>query len=161
MLNMRRREFITLLGSAVVWPLAVRAQQPMMPVVGFLDSGALGDYPDRVAAFRQGLKDVGYVEGENVAIDFRWANGRYDQLPALAAELVRRQAAVIFAATIQSALSAKTATSTIPIVFAIGSDPVKYGLADWSCCTRPPPGPGRSVRWIIRRIPLLTTRRER
>ena len=161
MLNMRRREFITLLGSAVVWPLAVRAQQPMMPVVGFLDSGALGDYPDRVAAFRQGLKDVGYVEGENVAIDFRWANGRYDQLPALAAELVRRQAAVIFSATIQSALSANTATSTIPIVFAIGSDPVKYGLADWSCCTRPPPGPGRSVRWIIRRIPLLTTRRER
>jgi len=98
-------------------------------VIGFLDSGSPGDYPDRVAAFRQGLKEVGYVEGENVAIDFRWANGRYDQLPALAGELVRRQAAVIFAATVQSALSANTATSTIPIVFAIGSDPVRYGLA--------------------------------
>jgi putative ABC transport system substrate-binding protein len=130
MLDVRRRHFITLLGgAATAWPLAVRAQQPMMPVVGFLDSGGLGDYPDRVAAFRQGLKDVGYVEGENVAIDFRWANGRYDQLPALAAEFVRRQVAVIFATTIQSALSANAATSTIPIVFAIGSDPVKYGLA--------------------------------
>src|SRR5262249_10710176 len=156
-----RRDFLLLLAGAAAWPLAARAQQPALPVIGFLDSGSPGHYPDRVAAFRQGLKDVGYVEGENVAIDFRWANGRYDQLPALAAELVRGQAAVIFAATIQSALSAKTATSTIPIVFAIGSDPVKYGLADWSCCTRPPPGPGRSVRWIIRRIPLLTTRRER
>src|SRR5215831_7898357 len=100
----RRREFITVLGGAAAWPLAARAQQPTMPVIGFLDSGSPGDYPDRVAAFRQGLKEVGYVEGENVAIDFRWANGRYDQLPALADELVRRQAAVIFAATVQSAL---------------------------------------------------------
>src|SRR5262245_62428781 len=124
-----RRDFLLLLAGAAAWPLAARAQQPALPVIGFLDSGSPGDYPDRVAAFREGLKDVGYVEGENVAIDFRWANGRYDQLPTLAAELVRRQAAVIFAATVQSALSANTATSTIPIVFAIGSDPVRYGLA--------------------------------
>jgi putative tryptophan/tyrosine transport system substrate-binding protein len=126
---MRPREFIALLGSSgIAWPLAARAQQSAVPVIGFLDSGAPEFYPDRVAAFRQGLKEAGYVEGENVAIDFRWAQGRYDQLPALAAELVRRQPAVIFAATVQAALPAKTATATIPIVFAMGSDPVKYDL---------------------------------
>ena len=124
---MKRRDFITVLGGAAAWPLAARAQQPM-PLVGFLDSGSAEWYPDRVAAFRHGLKEVGFIEGENVAIDFRWAQGRYDQLPALVAELIRRRAAVIFAATIQSALAAKTATSTIPIAFAIGSDPVKFGL---------------------------------
>ena len=116
---MKRRDFITVLGGAAAWPLAARAQQPM-PLVGFLDSGSADWYPDRVAAFRHGLKEVGFIEGENVAIDFRWAQGRYDQLPALVAELIRRRAAVIFAATIQSALAAKTATSTIPIANAIG-----------------------------------------
>jgi putative tryptophan/tyrosine transport system substrate-binding protein len=124
----KRRAFITLIGGAAVWPLGVRAQQTAMPLIGFLDPGSPEFYPDRVAAFRQGLKEVGYVEGENVVVEFRWAHSQYDRLPALAAELVRRRAAVIFAATLQAALPAKTAASTIPIVFAIGSDPVKYGL---------------------------------
>ena len=125
----RRKFLATLLGgAAAAWPLAARAQQAAMPVIGFLDSGSPEFYPDRVAAFRQGLKEVGYVEGENVVVEFRWAHVQYDRLPALAAELVRRRADVIFAATIQAALPAKTAASTIPIVFAIGSDPVEYGL---------------------------------
>src|SRR5262249_21600180 len=124
---MRRGEFITLAsGAGIAWPLAGRAQQPGMPIVGFLDSG--GSEYDRVAAFRQGLKEAGYVEGQNVAVDFRWAEGRYDGLPGLAAELIRRQPAAIFAATIQAALAVKAATTSIPIVFAIGSDPVEQGL---------------------------------
>ena len=97
-------------------------------MIGLLDSGAAEFYPDRLAAVRQGLAEVGYVEGKNVAVEFRWAQGRYDQLPALAAELARRPVAVIFAATVQAALPAKAATSTIPIVFAIGSDAIEYGL---------------------------------
>jgi ABC-type uncharacterized transport system substrate-binding protein len=125
----RRRDFIKgIAGSTVVWPLAARAQQPATPVVGFINFASAKSYARQLAAFLKGLEETGYVDGRNVAIEYRWAEGRTDRLPAMAADLVRRQVAVIAATTTPAALAAKAATTTIPIVFETGNDPIRLGL---------------------------------
>jgi len=125
---MKRREFIAALGGAAAWPMAARAQQPAMQVIGFLSDQSPDFFADGMRGFHQGLKDTGYVEGENVAVEYRWAENQFDRLPALAAELVRRRVAVIVSGTSSTALAAKTVTTTVPILFIAAEDPVKRGL---------------------------------
>jgi putative ABC transport system substrate-binding protein len=124
----RRASMTVLIGGAAAWPLAVRAQQAAMPIIGFLDSSSAGEYARFLAAFRGGLNEAGFVEGRNVAIEYRWADGRYDRLSALAAELVRIPVVVLVATGVTAAVAAKAATSTVPIVFNTGGDPVRFGL---------------------------------
>jgi len=124
----RRREVITVIGGAAAWPFAARAQQPTMPVIGFLNSGAAEALQSLVAAFRQGLSESGYVEGQNLGIEYRWANGDYNKLPRLAAELVGRHVSAILAGALPAVVAAKAATTTIPIVFTSGGNPVELGL---------------------------------
>ena len=151
-----RREFITLLGgAAAAWPIAVRAQQPAMPVIGYLESRSPDGMTDRLRAFRQGLKDTGYVEGENVRIEYRWAENQVDRLPMLAAELVRQRVNVSTTGGELVALAAKAATKTIPIVFGVSQDPVPFGLV---ASHSRPGGNATGVNFLVTELGIETTR---
>jgi putative tryptophan/tyrosine transport system substrate-binding protein len=129
---MKRRDFITLVGGAAAWPLMARAQQPTLPVIGFLNSGSAGSSTDvRTIGFNQGLNEAGFVDGRNVTIQYRFAEGHYDRLPAMVVDFANRKVAVLAATGgVQTALAAKPASATIPVVFANGSDPVQFGLVE-------------------------------
>jgi ABC-type uncharacterized transport system substrate-binding protein len=142
---MRRREFIGLLGGAAAWPLAAGAQQPVMPVIGFLRSASNTGATHLIAAFRQGLKETGFIEGDNVSVEYRSAEGQIDRLPTIVAELLRRPVDVIVGNQI-AALAAKAATTSVPIIFAGGSDPC-LGQSDWNCCVNSCLGPRHSPCW--------------
>jgi putative ABC transport system substrate-binding protein len=148
--KLRRRDFITLAGATIAWPIAALGQQPAMPVIGYMSGGTPGDV---LAAFRQGLSDTGYIENQNVTIEYRWAESQYDRLPGMASDLVRRQVNVIAATTTPAALAAKAATAVIPIVFEIAGDPIKLGLV--ASLNRP----GRNITGVTQLSSELVSKR--